>query len=109
MTVIKEERNRIQGELEQVKENFKKLRTSGRDGGANLALQSALDAKTKELDEMQKDMQKKLGESSQFRDLKAMMKKKTDEVKELRRAMQKGGLALPGDKDEGVELEAEDD
>lgn len=112
MTGIKEERNRIQGELEQVKENFKKMRTSGSvggDGSANLALQSVLDAKTKELEEVQKDMQKKLGESSQFRDLKAMMKKKSDEVKELRRAMQQAGLALPGDKDEGVELEAEDD
>jgi len=112
MTGIKEERSRIQGELEVVKANFKKLRTSGGgggDSGANLALQSALEAKTKELEDVQKDMQKKLAESSQFKDLKSMMQKKSDEVKELRRAMQQAGLPLPGDKDEGIELEADSD
>jgi len=49
-----------------------------------------------------------LGDSAQFRELKAIVKKKTTENKELRERLAAAGLALP-DAGEGIELEADSD
>jgi len=49
-----------------------------------------------------------LGASTQFKELKAIVRKKTDEVKMLREYINMAGLALPGTEG-GVEIAAEDD
>lgn len=49
-----------------------------------------------------------LAQSSQFKELKAIVKKKSDEVKQLRMCLQKAGLPLPGTGG-GVELAPDDD
>lgn len=50
----------------------------------------------------------RIGDSSQFKELKAIVKKKSDEVKELRKRLVAAGLPLPGD-DGGVDLAPDDD
>lgn len=104
---LHKERTTLTAELDKVKASFKQLRTSV-DAGAPEATntvhmaeieralnetRSSLDAKTAECEEMRKDLSGRLGDSSQFRELKAIVKKKSDEVKELRRQLMGAGVA----------------
>eukprot|EP00448_Togula_jolla_P039204 CAMPEP_0170625412 /NCGR_PEP_ID=MMETSP0224-20130122/30742_1 /TAXON_ID=285029 /ORGANISM="Togula jolla, Strain CCCM 725" /LENGTH=293 /DNA_ID=CAMNT_0010951979 /DNA_START=3 /DNA_END=884 /DNA_ORIENTATION=- len=116
------ERSTLNGELEKVKSNFKQLLTktheSNPEGAASqnaaeiervlLETQASLDQKNAECDSMRKDLSQRLGDSSQFRDLKAIVKRKSDEIKELKALLAAHGFALPAS-DEGVELQADSD
>jgi len=56
----------------------------------------------------QNQLTEHLGSTTQFRDLKAIVKKRTDEVKMLREYIAMAGLEVPGTEG-GVELTADDD
>lgn len=112
------ERSSLSSELEKVKSNFKQLRLKMPESSTNanmVEIESALnetkgmlDAKKVELDQMKKDLNQRLGDSSQFKELKAIVRKKSDEVKKLRRALADAGVPPPST-NEGVELTADDD
>lgn len=54
------------------------------------------------------EVDQRVGDTSQFKELKAIVRKKTDEVKVLRQYITSAGLALPGTEG-GFEVPAEDD
>merc|ERR1719313_2845451 len=94
-------RDTIAKELETVKANLKQhiqgKRSSG-GGGDTAGLEQelhetkeALETKNQEIDAMKKDLERRLGDSKQFRELKALLKKKTDEVKELKQQLSQAG------------------
>jgi len=123
-----QERSSLAQELEKMKINFATLRAQmhalnpecsnpGVEIGAN-ALEierqlneskATLDVKNAELATMSKEMNKRLGDSSQFKELKAIVKKKSDEVKQLRRYVASSGLPLPDIQTAGVDLAPDDD
>jgi len=117
-----QERSTLASELEKVKTNFdvfrQQVNASGLDSSssanvnaieASLAdTKTLLDAKQSEVARMSQELQGRLGDSSQFKELKAIVKKKSDEVKMLRRAMQEAGMAIPYVQG-GIELTADDD
>jgi hypothetical protein len=117
-----QERSTLRGELEKVKENFAMLRqqmhASGLDSASSSHVQEIenslgetrglLDAKNAEVAKMSHELQQRLGDSSQFRELKAIVKKKSEEVKMLRRAMVASGLEPPAMAG-GIDLVADDD
>lgn len=121
-STLLQERSAMSLELEKVKANFEVFRqqvnAAGLDSSssANVAAieaslndtKSMLDAKNSEVARMAAEMQGRLGDSSQFKELKAIVKKKSDEVKALRRAMQAAGLPIPA-VEGGVDLVADDD
>eukprot|EP00448_Togula_jolla_P011732 CAMPEP_0170611090 /NCGR_PEP_ID=MMETSP0224-20130122/23006_1 /TAXON_ID=285029 /ORGANISM="Togula jolla, Strain CCCM 725" /LENGTH=295 /DNA_ID=CAMNT_0010936507 /DNA_START=25 /DNA_END=912 /DNA_ORIENTATION=+ len=116
------ERSTLNGELEKVKSNFKQLLTkmheTNPDSAASqnvaeieralLETQATLSVKAAECDSMRKDLTQRLGDSSQFRDLKAIVKRKSDEIKELKALLTAHGFQLPAS-NEGVELQADSD
>mmetsp|Transcript_9768 Transcript_9768/g.17247 ORF Transcript_9768/g.17247 Transcript_9768/m.17247 type:complete len:305 (-) Transcript_9768:108-1022(-) len=127
-SALLQERSNLSQELEKVKANFQTLRAhmhalnpecsnNGTVIGANAveieqalnSTKAALDARTAERDQMSKELNKRLGDSSQFKELKAIVKKKSDEVKLLRRYVADAGLALPDTAAGGVDLAPEDD
>merc|ERR1711879_299084 len=102
----KKERAALATELEQVKANFKQHLQNkhtdsgggggGGEGGAALEralaqVKAELEEKQKECDAQKKDLEMRLGDSRQFKDLKALVKKKSDEVRELREQLAKLG------------------
>lgn len=115
------ERSTLSAELDKVKQNFKNLmqRMHETDPGSasstsaaeiNRALndtKSLLDAKSAECEQMRKDLNNRLGDSTQFRDLKAIVQKKSAEIKQYKTMLMQHGL-MPME-NEGVELEADDD
>lgn len=117
-----QERSTLSSELEKVKENFAMLRqqmhASGLDSASSSHVQEIeaslgetrgmLDAKNAECARMTQELQGRLGDSSQFRELKAIVKKKSEEVKMLRRAMAASGLQPPA-MEGGIDLVADDD
>lgn len=112
---LMKERSTMMSELEMVKQNFKNLMQqrhaedpSAGFGSAEIEQTRAmLDAKSVECEELRKDMNKRLGDSSQFRDLKAIVKTKSSQIKELKAVLMQHGLMQV--EDEGVELEADSD
>lgn len=74
-------------------------------GDANARLQ----AKMQECDNMRFDLNQRLNESTQFRELKALLKKKSDQNKMLRQHMAAHGIAEPQVDEGHVELTADDD
>lgn len=116
------ERSALAGELDKVKANFTQMRMDmhqqGVDSNANVNVvqieqslqdtQGMLVAKQHECEQMRHDLNQRLGDSVQFKELKAIVKKKSDEVKALRLHMAQSGLAPP-QQDGGVELTADDD
>lgn len=66
-----------------------------------------LDAKQAECEQMKRDLGGRVGDATQFKELKAIVKKKSDEVKALRRRLADHGL--PFTTNEGVEVAPEDD
>jgi len=117
------ERSTLSEELEKVKTNFKQMRSRMQEtnteatSAGNIAeierslddTKVMLDSKQAECDRMRNDMDKRLGDSKQFTDLKALLKKKADENKALKRRMQEYGIP-PMEGQEGcVELQADSD
>merc|ERR1719353_2800281 len=110
----------MEKELEQVKANLKQHLTTKRTqgGGGNEAeleralaeAREALENKQLECETMKKENEKRLGDSKQFRELKALLNKKTEEVKALKQQLSEAGI---GKKDNAggscIELEADSD
>lgn len=121
-TTLLHERSGLQAELEKIKTNFdvfrQQVNQAGLDSSSSANVQeieaslasshNALQARNAEIARMKQEQEARIADSSQFRELKAIVKKKSDEVKLLRRAMQQHGLPLP-QAEGGVELVADDD
>lgn len=117
-----QERSTLSGELQKVQANFdvfrQQVNASGLDSGSSVNVQQIeaslgetkglLDAKNAECARLNQEVNQRLGDSSQFKELKAIVKKKSDEVKVLRRAMAAHGLPVPS-VEGGVELAPDDD
>lgn len=112
------ERSVMLRELEEVKSNFAQLRAMQPETAGNnqineierrcMATQGMLDAKKAECDAMSRDLNQRLGDSTQFKELKAIVKKKSQEVIQLRKQLEAHGLAPVGTAG-GVDLAPEDD
>mmetsp|Transcript_142063 Transcript_142063/g.247534 ORF Transcript_142063/g.247534 Transcript_142063/m.247534 type:complete len:298 (-) Transcript_142063:57-950(-) len=116
-----QQRSNLSAELEKVKTNFTYLRMrmaeTSTDATSNAHVaeierslhdtKSSLDSKSAECEAMRQDLTRRLADSSQFRELKAMVKQKSGQVKELRQQLMAAGLAPAGG--DFVELEPEDD
>lgn len=94
-TDLLRERASLSGELEKVKENFKRVRAEM--AGAQLSAggiqeienslgetKKLLDDKKQECEQMRQDLKQRLGDSAQFRELKTIIAKKNQMIKELR-------------------------
>eukprot|EP00928_Gymnodinium_smaydae_P052924 TRINITY_DN37045_c0_g1_i1.p2 TRINITY_DN37045_c0_g1~~TRINITY_DN37045_c0_g1_i1.p2 ORF type:complete len:316 (-),score=103.69 TRINITY_DN37045_c0_g1_i1:240-1124(-) len=68
-----------------------------------------LQAQKQECDNMRYDLNQRLNESSQFRELKALLKKKSDQNKMLRQHMAAHGIPEPQVDEGHIELTADDD
>merc|ERR1712232_650584 len=113
VTAAQNERQKLAQELEQVKANLKRhiegKAASGSSAGGNPELEKELAETKDKLETMKKDLDRRLGDSKQFRELQALVKKKSDEVKELRQQLnQGGGSAKTAPADGCIELEASD-
>jgi leucine zipper transcription factor-like protein 1 len=93
VTELLKERSMLSDELEGVKSTFKQLKDQlaagqGFDAGSmETALQNAraqLDAKNREIENISGELNNHIGSSSQFRDMRSMMAKKNQQLKELR-------------------------
>lgn len=113
------ERSALSGELDKVRANFTQLhghmtaeaQASQQAADIQRSLhesKASLEVKNTQVVQMQEELQKRLGDSTQFRDLKAIVKKKNDEVKLLKQMMVQAGLQPPV-ADGGVELSADSD
>lgn len=111
MSGLLKERSALTSELEQVKTNFKQLLTKREGGGSSVSAetQAMLDSKSAECDEMKKEMNKKLADSTQFRELKSFVKKKSDEIRDLRQRLTAAGVAVPEASGDGVDLAPDSD
>eukprot|EP00421_Protoceratium_reticulatum_P064679 CAMPEP_0168402704 /NCGR_PEP_ID=MMETSP0228-20121227/23755_1 /TAXON_ID=133427 /ORGANISM="Protoceratium reticulatum, Strain CCCM 535 (=CCMP 1889)" /LENGTH=289 /DNA_ID=CAMNT_0008416293 /DNA_START=80 /DNA_END=949 /DNA_ORIENTATION=+ len=119
ISTVLRERSVLAAELDQVKANLKQHITRMHEGGGgnvNVAeyerqlteAKGLHDQKNAELEALRRDMNQRLGDSSQFRELKGIVKKKATEIKDLRQRLIAAGLAPP-DAGEGIELEADSD
>lgn len=105
VSTVLRERSMLTAELEQAKSNL----ASGGGGDPKAAdYARQLGEKNAELEALRRDMGQRLSESTQFRELKSIVKKKTAENKDLKHLMQSAGVALP-DSGQGIELEADSD
>jgi len=112
------ERTQLSSELESVKIRLKSMiaRNPESTGSQNAAeiekelsmVQASLARSNAECEQMKRDLTQRLGDSTQFRDLKSLVKKKSDEVKYLKQIMLNHGLQPPSS-DGGIELAPEDD
>lgn len=120
VTTLLQERSSLSAELNTVRENFTALRSTMAASNADAASQqtayemecrlnqsqTAIAAKSQELEAMRRDVEGRLGDSAQFRQLKSIIKDKNSQIKTLRGQLQAAGYAVP---DEGVELTADSD
>lgn len=119
-----QERSHLSAQLQNVQANFdvfrQQVNSSGLDSGSSANVQQieaslrdtrvVLDSKNAEIARLSQEVNQRLGDSSQFKELKAIVKKKSDEVKVLRRAMAAHGLPVPSiEGGPGVDLAPEDD
>lgn len=127
MASLLQERSTLTAELDKVKESFQHMvarmnqapvdeETSARVHEMDAALQhsqASLNEKSVEAERLRRDMTQRLGDSSQFQDLKGLLRRKTDEVKSLKAILEQHGLAPPPpppQEDGGcIELTADDD
>lgn len=127
MASLLQERSTLTAELDKVKESFQHMvarmseapvddETSARLHEMDAALQTSqasLSEKSVEAERLRRDMTQRLGDSSQFQDLKGLLRRKTDEVKSLKAILEQHGLAPPPpppQEDGGcIELTADDD
>merc|ERR1712060_113297 len=118
VTTVMQERTTLMNELEQVKANFKQHLSVAHDQrsavGANSALyeqqlmesKQAHDSTRLELDTLRREMNQRLGDSSQFRSMKAIVSRKSDEIKVLKGHLIQLGYQPPASADDGIELQA---
>jgi len=113
-----QERSGLSSELENVKQNFTELRTRMAASGADASSQqaaaememkfyntkNALDSKTGELEmlrqqaeAMRREQDGRLGDSTQFKQLKGIIKEKNTTIKTLRSQLQQLGYQPPGE------------
>jgi len=111
VTSLLQERSTLSVELENVKGNFTELRTrmaqSGADAGSQQAAaememkfyqtKDALDRQTNQNEEMRRQQEGRLGDSTQFKQLKTIIKDKNGQIKELRAHLRQLGYQPPGD------------
>mmetsp|Transcript_33380 Transcript_33380/g.76208 ORF Transcript_33380/g.76208 Transcript_33380/m.76208 type:complete len:286 (-) Transcript_33380:59-916(-) len=109
------ERSQLSGELDQVRASVQQVRQEVPGSATAYQLEqilgntkAALDAKIQENEQMRTDLNSRLGDSSQFGQLKAIIKKKNEEVKMLRAHMTQYGIAPPNVASDGVDLDADD-
>jgi len=114
------ERSSMTSELDSVKANFSVLRSNMAATGADQASQqqvadmelrlhhsqSTIASKNAEVESMRRDYESRLGDSSQFRQLKGIIKEKNNQIKTLRGQLQAAGYAVDGG---GAELQADSD
>lgn len=106
-----QERSALSSELENVKQNFTELRTQMAASGADAQSQhaaaememkfyntkNALDSKTCQLEAMRQEHEQRLGDSSQFKQLKGIIKDKNNLIKTMRSQLQQLGYQPPGE------------
>jgi len=119
LSSLLKERSGLSNELEKMRANFAGMMASnpGLAGGADVAelehslngTKAALDVKAQECEALRQDMNSRLGESTQFRDLKGIVKKKTDEIKNLKAVMVQYGIQPPEPEGGCIELAADSD
>jgi len=111
-TLLKE-RSGLSVELENVKAGFTALRTNMANSGADAQSQhdaaqmeanfyntkNQLDNKTNELEAMRQQQDARIGDSTQFRQLKTIIKDKNQMIKDLRASLQQLGYQPPGGDD----------
>lgn len=112
MSNVARDRSALAAELDQVKVNLKEhiMQKHASGGGGNeMALNSMLQQKETECEQLKQSLGQKLSQSQQFKQLKQLVQKKTQDVKDLKQYMAAAGLAVPGTGDDGLELEADSD
>jgi hypothetical protein len=124
MTNLLQERSALAAEMEKMKANFNQMviemqavspdtvNNSASAHEMNRLLdetKGSLDMKNAECENMRKEMNARLGDSSQFRDLKSIVKKKSDEVKSLKALLTQYGISVPEPPGGCVELQADSD
>jgi len=114
------ERSSLSAELDNVKENFRELRSNMAATGADLASQqhvaqmelrlhqsqATIESQNAQVEAMRRDYESRLGDSSQFKKLKTIIKEKNNQIKTLRAHLQAAGLMVEGG---GEELTADSD
>lgn len=114
VTSLYQERSTWQAQLDQAKQLVDHLKLSAPTADTTHIEQSLantkahLDGKSVELEQLRNEMNQRLGDSTQFRDLKAIVKKKTEEIKNLKSIMIQYGIQPP-DAEGGIDLVADDD
>jgi len=120
VTSLLQERSTLSAELDTVRGNFTQLRTQMAATGADATSQqqaaemeakvyqsqTAMHAKSQELDAMRREMETRLADSSQFKQLKNIIKEKNGQIKTLRSQLQSLGYAVDTG---GAELNADSD
>lgn len=112
MSTVLRERSVLSSELEQARA------AAQTGGGADATVaeysrmltdtKAALDQKHYELESAKRDFGQQLHQSSQFMELKSILRKKSAENKDLKQRMMAAGVAMPDD-GQGVELQADED
>jgi len=120
VTSLLQERSTLATELDTVRGNFTQLRTQMAATGADATSQqqaadmeakvyqsqTAMHSKSQELDAMRREMDTRLADSSQFKQLKNIIKEKNGQIKTLRSQLQSLGYAVDTG---GQELTADSD
>jgi hypothetical protein len=119
------ERSSMSAELDQVKANFEAVMNrmhetgASQDAGMQAATQQLeqtlnqtqynLDTKSAEAEALRRDLDTRLADSTQFRDLKGIVQKKSSEIRALKDMLRQYGIQPPETEEGGVELVADDD
>ncbi|CAJ1353285.1 unnamed protein product [Effrenium voratum] len=99
----------LEAENAQLRERFSQMQLQASQLAAERSqLAEQLDHAGAQVALSQNQLSEHVGASSQFRDLKDILKRRTDEVKVLREYIASSGLPVPGTEG-GLELEADDD
>jgi len=120
---ILKERSTLIAELEQVKGNFKQHLNRQAEaaplGGAGvnvqeyerqlIELREMHDQKYAECEAMRRDMNQRLGDSRQFRELQAIVQKKSEQVRAMQQQLMAHGIMVDQQDDGCIELVADDD
>jgi len=120
VTSLLQERSSLSSELDNVRNSFSDLRNTMAATGADMASQqqaaemegklyqsqTTIANKSAEVEAMRRELEGRVGDSSQFRQLKGIIKEKNNQLKTLRSQLQAAGYGVP---DQGIELEADSD
>lgn len=115
------ERSQLSSELDQVKAQFHQMMYAMQTNPENVSASAheverllnetkgTLDMKNSECENMRRELTERLGDSSQFRELKGIVKKKSDEIKNLRAVLTQYGIQPPAPAGDCIELQADSD